>query len=81
MVTHPGNTRGQFFCVVDAESDYAALDKTVDGGKNRKTAVFYDLNSNKLDNGYDLGKLTTYFNDMVATRLVNTRGQFFCVVI
>src|SRR5690606_13349498 len=55
---------------VGEDSDYAALDKTASGGKNRKTAVFYDLNQNKPDEGYDLATLTTYFNDIVATRLV-----------
>lgn len=55
---------------VGDESDYAALDKAATGGKNRKTAVFYDLNNNKPGEGYDLPTLTTYFNDMVATRLV-----------
>jgi hypothetical protein len=56
-------------------SDYAALDKTADGGKNRKTAVFYDLNNNKPSAGYDLATLTTYFNDMVATRLVTEESM------
>jgi hypothetical protein len=56
-------------------SDYAALDKTATGGKNRKTAVFYDLNNNKPDDGYDLATLTTYFNDMVATRLVTEESM------
>jgi predicted protein tyrosine phosphatase/C1A family cysteine protease len=55
---------------VGEDSDYAALDKTATGGKNRKTAVFYDLNNNKPAEGYDLATLTTYFNDIVATRLV-----------
>jgi predicted protein tyrosine phosphatase len=55
---------------VGEDSDYAALDKTAIGGKNRKTAVFYDLNNNKPAEGYDLATLTTYFNDIVATRLV-----------
>jgi len=60
---------------VGAESDYAALDKTATGGKNRKTAVFYDLNNNKPSEGYDLATLTTYFNDMVATRLVTEESM------
>ena len=55
-------------------SDYAKLDKTATGGKNRKTAVFYDLNSNKGE-GYDLDKLTTYFNGMVATRLATEESM------
>ena len=53
---------------VGEDSDYAALDKTAIGGKNRKTAVFYDLNQNKPAEGYDLATLTTYFNAIVATR-------------
>jgi hypothetical protein len=60
---------------VGTESDYAALDKTATGGKNRKTAVFYDLNNNKPAEGYDLSTLTTYFNDMVATRLVTEESM------
>jgi ABC-type transporter Mla MlaB component len=60
---------------VGEDSDYAALDKTAIGGKNRKTAVFYDLNQNKPDEGYDLATLTTYFNDMVATRLVTEESM------
>lgn len=48
-------------------SNYAELQTE---NYNRKTAVFYDLNNNKPSKGYDLGILTTYFNDMVATRLV-----------
>jgi hypothetical protein len=60
---------------VGEDSDYAALDKTDIGGKNRKTAVFYDLNQNKPDEGYDLATLTTYFNDMVATRLVTEESM------
>jgi NADH:ubiquinone oxidoreductase subunit D len=42
---------------VGTESDYAALDKTATGGKNRKTAVFYDLNNNKPAECYDLSTL------------------------
>jgi len=60
---------------VGEDSDYAALDKTATGGKNRKTAVFYDLNNNKPAEGYDLSTLTTYFNDMVATRLVTEESM------
>lgn len=60
---------------VGEDSDYAALDKTADGGKNRKTAVFYDLNKNKPAEGYDLSTLTKYFNDMVATRLVTEESM------
>jgi hypothetical protein len=60
---------------VGEDSDYAALDKTAIGGKNRKTAVFYDLNQNKPDEGYDLATLTTYFNAMVATRLVTEESM------
>jgi predicted Zn-dependent protease len=60
---------------VDEGSDYAALDKTATGGKNRKTAVFYDLNKNKPAEGYDLLTLTIYFNDMVATRLVTEESM------
>lgn len=60
---------------VGAKSDYAALDKIATGGKNRKTAVFYDLNNNKPNEGYDLATLTTYFNDMVATRLVTEESM------
>jgi hypothetical protein len=60
---------------VGEDSAYAALDKTAIGGKNRKTAVFYDLNQNKPDEGYDLATLTTYFNDMVATRLVTEESM------
>lgn len=55
--------------------DYTNLDKTADGGKNRKTAVFYDLNKNKPAEGYDLSTLTRYFNDMVATRLVTEESM------
>jgi hypothetical protein len=60
---------------VGEDSAYAALDKTAIGGKNRKTAVFYDLNQNKPDEGYDLATLTTYFNDIVATRLVTEKSM------
>lgn len=53
---------------VGPESDYAKLETDE---HNRKTAVFYDLYNNKPEQeGYDLATLTTYFNDMVATRLV-----------
>ncbi len=60
---------------VGEDSDYAALDKTATGGKNRKAAVFYDLNNNKPAEGYDLATLTDYFNDMVATRLVTEESM------
>ena len=49
-------------------SDYKALDERDVGGKERLTAVMYDLMHNKPEGGYNQATLTTYFNEIVETR-------------
>jgi len=53
---------------IGPDSAYAALDERDEGGKERLTAVMYDLMHNKPEGGYDQGTLITYFNEIVVTR-------------
>lgn len=56
-------------------SDWADLDQRPRGGKERKTAVFKDLQDNRPEGGYDPDTFKDYFNAMVATRLA-TQASF-----
>lgn len=63
-------TQGDGFSLLPLKTD-RALDKTVNGSKNRKKAVSYDLKSNELNEGYDLATSTAYSNGIVAAEFVS----------